>query len=103
MAAAPKCDVCSDAHWPHQAHRFAKSVAVTTLDYMRAGGTFVASVDPAIRMPKPGIAAELNVGGRLSLGAKCEVCGTSFSAKRSHARFCGAKCRQASSRKKRRA
>lgn len=88
MAVAPKCDVCSDAHWPHQAHRFAKSVAVTTLDYMRAGGTFVASVEPSRQYGGPFV---------------CEVCGESFMARRSHARFCGAKCRQASSRKKRRA
>ena len=80
MAVAPKCDVCSDAHWPHQAHRFAKSVPVK-------------------------VAAEVDVGGVLAstdgFFASCEVCGEEFYPKRSDARFCSAKCRQASSRKRR--
>lgn len=86
MAVAPKCDVCSDAHWPHQAHRFVKPVAVSvtkaTLDYMRGGGTLVASAEAWLER-------------------SCEVCGAGFDTKRSHARFCSAKCRQANSRKRR--
>lgn len=105
MSVPNKCDVCGDRHHAHQAHRFVKptavSVARATLEYMRAGGTFVASVAPAYRMPKPRVAADLTSGGRLPLGAKCGVCGAKFSAKRSDARFCSAKCRQASSRKRR--
>lgn len=98
MAAAPKCDVCSDSHWPHQAHRFAKPVAVETLDYMRAGGTFVVSVEPTFAQ-----VVDRVVDRALGVTGVCEVCSADFSAKRSDARFCGAKCRQASSRKRRKA
>lgn len=73
MAVAPKCDVCMDSHWPHQSHRFAQVLVAE---------------DPIPPLPGEGA---------------CEVCGTEFVARRSDARFCGAKCRQVSSRKKRRA
>lgn len=78
MTVPQKCDVCLTPHHKHQAHVFAKvaPVHIATLEYMRAGGTFVASVDPAIAT-------------RL-----CVVCGVNFYSKRRHAKTCSAKCRQ---------
>jgi hypothetical protein len=79
MAAPPKCDICDSEHWAHQAHRFAKNVV---------------EIGPFVEV-EPGPAVTIRAA------MECEVCGTEFDSRRSDARFCGAKCRQVSSRKRR--
>lgn len=75
MTVPAKCDVCGDEHWPHQAHRFARVAEVALLEV---------SAGPLKRHP---------VG-------VCEGCGHAFERRRSDARFCGARCRQAACRKR---
>ena len=83
MTAPQKCDVCLTPHHKHQAHVFAKVAPVPIRTRVRHAVAVEASVDPAW--------VEL----------RCEVCGDRFDARRSHAKTCSAKCRQAASRKRR--